>query len=403
MLMWPLTSELLRVPVAGPGAVQVKVNGVAASCASLADNAGCSYRYSGNATGMPALASAMPQTLDFTSGAAALTLTLAGSGFGASAAAVSVTVGRAACTVTAVTDASVTCRLAAGAARAGVRPVAVVVRPIGQATGNVTVTVRSLAASGVSASKLSASGVSLLNISGSGFDAGSCDNNHVTVAGVRCAVAACNASSLTAVYPGGAAAGPAAVRVAVVDDSGAELDATSISVADSSLQLAADGPAVTDVTVPQAPLPAAGGAVTFTLSAGTSFSSVAAAYLLPAFSLDFGAGVPAATVVAAAVRGRRPLVNLTSTDGQACSGSSPLLRPGRYLLLVEGAAGWQSLGSAAVDVVLSISSVSPNVGTIGGGTLLTIQVGGPGHRATLLLAACSALLPAVTHASRLLS
>jgi hypothetical protein len=101
---------------------------------------------------------------------------------------------------------------------------------------------------------------------------------------------------------------------------------------------------------------------------------VANAFLLPAFSLDFSASVPPAATIAAAFAARRQLRGLTSADGQNCSGSSPALRPGSYLLMVQGSSGWAVLSSQALVVALSISSVSPSNGSIGGNTRVTIQV-----------------------------
>jgi hypothetical protein len=141
-----------------------------------------------------------------------------------------------------ISDAQLTCRLTAAAARAGTRAVVLMLRGVGQASGNVTVTIRTLSAGGLSVGQLATSGASLLNITGSGFESSSCDLNQVTVSGLRCAVAGCGAGYLTAVFPGGAAAGPAAVRVSSLDDTGAEVDAASYSVDNTTVQVGAVGP-----------------------------------------------------------------------------------------------------------------------------------------------------------------
>jgi hypothetical protein len=212
------------------------VNGAAGSCAQD-DGTGCTFAFSASATALPSLAAASPTTLSFTAVDAALNLTLSGSGFGTAAEAVTVTVGRATCTVLAITDAQLTCRVAAAAARAGTRAVVLMLRGVGQASGNVTVTIRTLTPGGLSVGQLASTGASLLNITGSGFESSSCDLNQVTIGGVRCAVAGCGAGYLTAVFPGGAAPGPAAVRVSLLDDTGAEVDAASYSVDNATLQV----------------------------------------------------------------------------------------------------------------------------------------------------------------------
>jgi hypothetical protein len=140
-------------------------------------------------------------------------------------------------------------------------------------------------------------------------------------------------------------------------------------------QVSANGTSVIYAASTPAPLSAAGGTVSFRLDAGTPFSAVANAFLLPAFSLDFSASVPPAAAVAAAFAARKQLRGLSCADGQNCSGSSPALRPGSYLLMVQGSSGWVVLSSQVLTVALSISSISPSNGSIGGSTLLTIQVG----------------------------
>ena len=379
-LFAPIPGDLLRLPVASPHLISVKVNGAPASCAAEDGSTNCTFTYSSSAATLPAMASIDPPTISFASPADIANVTISGSGFGASAAAVTVTIGRATCQVVVASDTSVTCRLAAAAARAGTRQVAMLVQGAGQATGKLTVDI-SMSASGGSATNgtvsLAAVGVTLVNISGNGFETDGCEHNKVFVGGVRAGVAACTGSLITAVFTGGAALGPAEVRVVVVDDAGAEVDAASYSVSISTIQVADNATSILEVSSQPSPLPASGGAVAFKLDGNTTFSSVAAAYLLPAFDLDMSSGGPDAATIRAAMRARLQLTNLTSADGQNCSGLAPALRAGGYLLLVEGAGGWQVLGQQQVTAGFSISGVSPNQGTIGGGTLLVIEVSRP--------------------------
>lgn len=379
-LFAPIPGELLHLPVAVNSTVVVKVNGVPASCAAADGSTNCTFSYSESAASLPAMVSVSPSAVTFTAAGDVANLTIAGSGFGSSAAAVAVAIGRAACRVLELTDSSVLCQLAAGEARAGSRQVGLVVQGAGQATGslsvNITMAIPSGGGSGGggNATLLSDSGITLVNISGNGFETDPCDSNRVYIAGVRCGIAACSSTTITAVFPGAASSGPAAVQVVVADDAGADLDAASYSVANSSLEISSSALAVLSVTAAPLPLPACGGSVSFTLGPGMGCSSVTAAYLLPAFDLNVTSGGPPAASVTAALRAKLPLANLTSGDGQTCTGDSPVLRPGSYLLLVEGAEGAQVLSSQTLAVGLSISSLSPNKGTIGGGTLVTVQV-----------------------------
>jgi hypothetical protein len=380
-LFAPIPGDMLRLPVGAPDLISVTVNGALASCAAEDGAAGCAFSYSSSAATLPALASIDPPTISFTSPSDVASVTIRGSGFGASAAAITVTIGRATCRkVVAASDTELSCELAAAAARAGTRQVALLVQGAGQATGNLTVAISMAGGSGSAINgtvSLAASGITLVNISGNGFETDGCEANKVVIGGVRCGVAACSSSSITAVFPGGAALGPAVVRVVVVDDAGAEVDAASYSVANSTIEIADNATSVLAAGSEPSPMAASGGAISFTLDRSTTFSSVTAAFLLPAFSLSMADGGPPAAAIRAAMKARIALTNLTSTDGQNCSALSPALKAGSYLLLLEGASGWQVLGQQVVSVGFSVSSVSPNKGTIGGGTELVVEVRGP--------------------------
>ncbi len=376
-LFAPIPGDLLRLPVPSPDLISVKVNGAPASCTADDGYTNCTFAYSSSAATLPAMASIDPPTISFASPADVANVTISGSSFGASAAAVAVTIGRATCRVLAASDTQVTCQLAAAAARAGTRQVAMLVQGAGQATGNLTVDISMTAGGGPATNgtvSLAAVGITLVNISGNGFETDGCQHNKVFIGGVRCGVAACTGSLITAVFPGSTALGPAEVRVVVVDDAGAEVDAASYSVSNSTVEVAADAPSILEVAAEPSPLPASGGAIAFTLGGNTTFSSVAAAFLVPAFDLNVTSGGPTTATIRAAMKARLQLTGLTSTDGQNCSGLAPALKAGSYLLLLEGASGWQVLGSNELTVGFSISSVSPNQGTIGGGTLLVVEV-----------------------------
>lgn len=377
-LFAPIPGHLLRLPVASPDVISLSVNGAPASCAAADGSTNCTFAYSASATAPPAMTAVQPSAITFASTAELADLTITGSGFGASAAAVTVTVGRANCKVTSVSDTSVACKLAAAAARAGVRQVSLLVQGAGQASGNFTVNITMAVGSGIGGSSgvvvLAATGVTLVNISGNGFETSPCDDNKVLVGGVRCGIASCSSTTITAIFPGGAAQGPAAVSVLVTDDTGVETAAASYSIDNSTVVVNATAPSVLDVAAAPAPLPASAGSVSFTLDLSTPFSSVAAAYLVPAFQLDMTAGGPAVATVSAALRAALPLANLTSTDGQNVTGISPVLRAGSYLLWVAGTSGWQVLSQQTISVAMSISSINPNQATIGGGTMMTISV-----------------------------
>ncbi|KXZ49222.1 hypothetical protein GPECTOR_22g813 [Gonium pectorale] len=356
----PIPTEFLQLAVSEPGSISLVVNGAHSACAH--PSGVCKFTYADAAT--PQVAAVSPTRIAF-GDESSLPLTVIGSGFAAGGA-VNVTVGSTICAITSVADTQIVCSVP-NSAPAGLRAVTVNVAGLGNAIGSVNVTLTTLRVTGITPSSavLASGGFSIINVTGRGFDRANCANNRVLVGGVRCGILACSSDFATVLYPGGSTANGAVLTIAAqVLEGGAVLDEHSPT--SPAVQVDSGAPAITGISSPTL-MPAAGGAVTVAL-AGATASDVVGMYLVPGIS-----DVTNFTAASAAYKSRMPCSGVAAAAGAAgvacTSGSVPI---GAYHVLVVLTSGLQLLSSDTVLFDLIITSVTPNAGSIGGGTVVNI-------------------------------
>ncbi|EFJ47178.1 hypothetical protein VOLCADRAFT_92358 [Volvox carteri f. nagariensis] len=358
----PIPTEFLRLAVSQPGTINLQVNGVPSACADASGI--CGFLYSDAAT--PRITGVSPTRLAFSS-QASLPLTITGSGF-SSGPSVEVRVGTALCNVTSVTATQITCNVP-DTAPAGVRLVSVNVAGLGFADGAPNVTLETLYVTGSAPSPavLSSAGISVLNFTGKGFDYVDCANNKLTIGGVRCSIIKCQPNMLTVIYPGNNGANAAAASVtAEVYEKGQLIDSDT----PSGLTVSVSSSAPSISTVSPARLPGAGGVITWSLTGATA-SQVISASMVP-----FISSFTNYTEASVAFQEPIPCTDVTAGSSGTLTCISPALRNGRYHILAVLSSGLQLLSSDTILFELFITSVSPNLGSIGGGTTLTITGSG---------------------------
>eukprot|EP00798_Chlamydomonas_sp_ICE-L_P008885 gene8886-3764_t len=389
----PIPTELLQIAVASPDTVRVSVNSVPSSCGEVSD---CVFSYDASST--PTLTSASPTTLTFADDSS-LELVIAGTGFSTSPAENLVKVGLATCTPLAATATQINCSLPASAS-AGSHPLNVTVAGLGLAEGDVSLIVEALMVSSISATTMAASASGFVTITGRGFDTELWDNNAVTIDSVACTVAFVNAegSELVALYPGNGGSAVPEAEVVVTIGAGLDSDTATdtISISPTAPYIASLAPAY---------LSSGGGTISVEVY-GVDSSTLTAVWLLPDWAVarrrlqvqedstllahgqyEGGTG---------AVQSRR-LQNAASAFGDSYSSLIPCHITGTashttevdthtlecvtgplpnndYFLAVEmtEGAGPQLLSGSTMAARLSVTSVSPAVGSIGGGTLVTV-------------------------------
>lgn len=382
LLLLPIPSELLSLPVATPGVIRVVANGVPAACAPTAPGAGTeACAFTGDSAKTPAVTSVAPSTtLDF-GAAEQLELTIAGTGFSATKELNEVTVGGAACVVSAATATSLTCTIQAAGTPAGERPLRVRVINDGYAdpTAVPTLTVKTLRIDTITPTTLSNGGLTMVNITGRGFDDDECEKNVVTIGGVSAGVLACAPNALTVLFPGQAATttGAASVQIDVYEgetvvDTKTSADAVTID--------GTTGPSVTGFTAPTPGtdvLPGSGGPVAIAFDSEATAADVDALFLIPALPTSFNDGAAAHTALAASFAGPLPCVNFT-TDGASVTCAMGPVPNGRYTAAARLKTGRAFVASAGTPLQAGIylTSVSPSAGSIGGNTLVTITGSG---------------------------
>ncbi|GIM05166.1 hypothetical protein Vretimale_9611 [Volvox reticuliferus] len=358
----PIPTEFLRLAVATPGTISLQVNGVPSACADVSGI--CGFLYSDAAT--PHITGVSPTALSF-NGPSTLPLTITGSGF-RDGPAVEVRVGTALCNVTSVTATQIVCDVA-GTAPAGIRLVTVNVEDLGFADGAVNVTLETLYVTGSAPSPavVSSTGFSVLNFTGKGFDYVNCTNNKLIIGGVPCGIINCQPSLLMVIYPGNGGTAIAAASVtAEVYEKGNLIDSDT----PSSIKVAVSSSAPTISAISPARMPGAGGTITVAL-AGTTASMVGAIYMVPYIS-----SLANYTEVSVAFNTRVMCTNITAATSGTIACTSPSLRNGRYHTLVILSSGLQLLSTDTILFEFFITSVSPHLGSIGGGTLITITGSG---------------------------
>ncbi|GIL53440.1 hypothetical protein Vafri_9024 [Volvox africanus] len=358
----PIPTEFLRLAVAKPGTISLQVNGVPSACADASGI--CGFLYSDAAT--PHITGVSPTALSFIS-QSTLPITITGSGF-RDGPTVEVRVGTALCNVTSVTATQIVCDVP-DTAPAGIRLVTVNVEGLGFADGAVNITLETLYVtdSAPSPTVVSSTGFSVLNFTGKGFDYVNCANNRFEIDGVPCGIVACGTHFLTVVYPGdGGADVPTANVTARVYEKSQQIDFDT----PSNVSVLISGSAPTISTISPAHMPGCGGVVTLELT-GTTASEVTTVFMVPYISslLNY-------TEASEAYNARVPCTDVAAGATGTITCSSPPLRNGRYHTLVVLSSGLQLLSIDTIRFEFFITSVSPNLGSIGGGTLVTITGSG---------------------------
>ncbi|KXZ46107.1 hypothetical protein GPECTOR_47g384 [Gonium pectorale] len=375
-LFQPLPADLVQLPVGSPGAVQLAVGGIAASCASAAGH--CAY--AGDAGATPVVASLDPEVLLVADAqgtsqlhirgqrlappansttAAATAATSANSATGA--ANVTVTIGGVGCPLASANDTDIVCQLASDALPAGAYPVEVRVPGRGYAAGAPALQLHNLAVFGMEPRGLASEGASLVRLFGRGFapnaaasnSSGSasdgsgaagggggggvvdpCSRLRLQIGGVACGLVSCGAELLTALYPGIGGVGPEYTELPVV---------VQVLAADGSVWLSYQAPepaffttsaaailsvsaAATNVSAEgedggssgggggSGALPATGGTVGVVLSAAVNPSAVEGLYLVPQLDLVFNGTAAGVNTTTA-----------TSSGGSSSSSAGALL------------------------------------------------------------------------------
>ncbi|KAL6747058.1 hypothetical protein V8C86DRAFT_3034101 [Haematococcus lacustris] len=394
ILAAPIPTEFLRLPVATPDTVDLRVNGVPAAC-----DPGASCAFTWSAASTPVLTSVTPAAVDVT--AAPATLTLAGTGFSTTGA-VRVLVGGAPCAVTAASDTTLVCTLpsttpgarmlnmhtascfiTATLSQGGMHSVQVYVEPKGLAApaapAAAQLLVTALAITEVkplnllSTSNTSSQTFTLVNITGKGF-ASNCSSNRVAINQVWTGAVACSPTQLRVLLPSyPSPAGPnVTVRVDILDASGTARDSVSWQ---EYLALHLTWPPGLRLIVLRCGLMVSGAGAEVTLGLGgvANSSAVVGAALLPALPLDFTSNNQFSNI-SAAFSSQRPITNIRNPSDMVFNGSTGSLLNAAYtpmLTLVDGTV----LVAAGANLVasLAVTGISPASGSIGGGTLVTIQ------------------------------
>ncbi|XP_069051252.1 PKHD1 like 1, tandem duplicate 1 [Lepisosteus oculatus] len=313
------------------GAVQVSVLGVSASCHSR-----CAFEYSSSS--VPSVSSVSPDSINGSS----TTLTIQGSGFGSQAEDVVVLIGSAPFAASDVADTNITCSI--GPLPAGFYSLKVVVLSKGLATGSVTL--HSVAEAALSPSSGSILGGTTLFIRGNGFSAG---NTSVTVGGSPCRLISVEPSEVQCTTPANNE-GNTIVNIQV------------LSVSYPALRFVysqSDTPRITAVSPQTGP---SGTEITITGSGfGTDLQPISV-------TID---GVPCNV---SAVTDTQILCSVGNHAG------------GTFLVnLLHGLKGFAA-SQAFFTYELLLTGVTPNEGSYGGGSILTVQGSGfdPAHSRVLI-------------------
>ncbi|KXZ54727.1 hypothetical protein GPECTOR_4g796 [Gonium pectorale] len=353
----PIPTEFLTLAVAQPGSISLVVNGAPSACAHPSGI--CKFEYSEAAT--PRITGVSPTSLAFDD-EVSLPLTITGTRFDAGA--LNVTVGTSVCNVTSFTATQIVCSIQ-DSAPAGIRTVNVNVAGLGDAAGAVSVSLETLFVTGTTPAPavVASAGLSILNITGKGFDRVNCANNRVFIDGLRCGVLACGRTFATVLYPGNGGSDVAAAPIkAQVFELGRVIDEDA--PASPTIRVLGSAPTIMGVTSPMT-MPASGGDVTVSLS-WAGFTNVVAMYMVPEIEdpTNF-------TASSNAYKGRLQCLSVTVADGGVTC-RSPSLKVGEYHVMVVLNTGVQLLSSETILFDMAITSITPNAGSIGGGTVVTI-------------------------------
>ncbi|GAX81121.1 hypothetical protein CEUSTIGMA_g8555.t1 [Chlamydomonas eustigma] len=385
-LFYMIPTEITQVPVMTPGTIRVKVNEVPSACAANSSTS-CTFSFSSSLT--PTITSVSPSSVISFNGSTAVPITITGTFLSATINTTVVTVGTTACNVTAVSSTQITCSLG-NRVMSGVQTVNVNINPYGYASGAVNRTVQVLSITSVTPSTLSSVGWTLVNISSAGIVTSSCSSHIVTIGNQSCYVSACGDGFVSVFYPGnitsGASASAAAVSLSVLDPATSTVVDTNIWSMNVTIALPSSAPSITSLN--STPTNGAGGLVVAQLGLATLSAAVTAMLLVPTSGISVNGGANYSSL-SKVFSGGYACVNATAVTNTSISCNSGPLPNGAYYLVVQYAYTSNSTTVPytlmyvfqTISTVLTITSVSPSVGSIGGGTNLTIT--GSGFSTTL--------------------
>uniref|UniRef100_UPI00089DC9B0 fibrocystin-L-like n=1 Tax=Ciona intestinalis TaxID=7719 RepID=UPI00089DC9B0 len=310
--------------------VQVYINNVPSKCDGDYDSdaaTSCGFQWSSAAT--PTLTNVTP-----TSGVTGDSISLTGSGFGTTASDVTVTIGGMACTVSTVTDTSVSCTL--GESPGGTQTIAVKVAGKGSAASTAgTFTVTS-AVTSITPTSGSTNGCTTVTIAGSAFDTLS---STVAIGGYDCVVSMVTYST-------------------IVCTTSAATSAGSVSVVVTTSSVAATSSVTYEYTDTGAASISAISSTTYTSNGGTRVTITGTNFGTTQGVVTFGTNS----------------VTVASWSDTSIEIDTPALAPAIYDLHVIIQPNGCALNSVAASVTygFSVSSISETTGSHMGGTTITI-------------------------------
>ncbi|KAK3258451.1 hypothetical protein CYMTET_32501, partial [Cymbomonas tetramitiformis] len=380
----PIPGDYLRVPEASPDALRFTVAGVPASCRASPRVGGCRFQHDAAVT--PRVHRASPE--EAVPGAI---LTLAGSGLAAEQGqAAVVSLGTAECVpVGAPADGEVRCTLGQG--EAGWHEVRVVVPGLGAAAHptNTPVRVRldSLAVTAASPTEVAAEGATMVTLTGTGFAAGDCDRHVVHVGSSACIPYVCGATELLCRLDADGTAGTHDVTLQLLAIDTAAFPPELATLAQGLRTSLGDLPRASAVTPSEM---STGGGVVHIFGQALHPAS-AAIFLRPEGAggvarrsrrqllqsdTDTGDETPLSEVLFAGAEECALVADLSSPSELVCEAGASAVAGASFEVLV-------TVGDAEVTVVapgagaallrdLTLTAVSPRVGSLAGGTRITV-------------------------------
>jgi hypothetical protein len=360
----------------------VDINGVPSACSAAPGPGSCTFSYSAAAT--PAVASVSPTSATFTSDPTSITITA--SDLSPVAADNQIEVGGWPCSnavVTATDTATgrateLSCQLSQSTP-SGSWTVGVTVAGKGRASSAAQISITNLWIRDVQPADIPAGALTVVNITGGGFDFNICSRQSVTIAGQPSSVLGCGPGYVTVLYAAPSnAASSVPVAMTLQDANGTVYTA---SLANSAVTISAAAPSMSDVVQPQE-TSTAGTNVTFQASGSLQLADIKAVTLLPAFTNLTAAVGNASDLSSTAAQALASAVPCRGIYAGGSPGeficSTGVLPAGSFFLMITTTDG-NNITTQTVytdtklTFDLAISSVQPALGSVGGGTLVTIS------------------------------